>query len=87
MYLYPNSNILEISNPSHPVFLEVEREFWAWLESSNPANQYEEMYFSDDAIYTKRGAIIGAIEELLNEAQETNKPVLIKTFDFDAVFS
>ena len=87
MLIYPNSNQSNLSDTSHPVFLAVEKEFWGWLESSNPANEYEEMYFGDDAIYTKKGAIIGAIEEMINEANETNKPVLVSTFDFDAIFS
>ena len=87
MYVYPNTNILEISNPSHVIFKAVEKQFWQWLEDSNPASENEEKYFGDDAIYDKLGAIEGAIEELINEANEENNPVLINTFDFDAVFS
>lgn len=87
MYVYPKSDYNTLTALDHPVFLAVEREFWEWLESSNPANEYEDMYFGDDAIYSKKDAIKGAIAELIDEADETNKPVLIKTFDFDAVFA
>lgn len=87
MKIYPNSDYDQISATDHPIFLAVENEFWAWLKSSNPAMEYEDMYFSEDAIYDKKSAIRGAIEEMLSEANEINKPVLIKTFDFDAVFA
>ena len=87
MYVYPNSDYYKLTALDHPVFLAVEKEFWAWLESTNPCMEYEDMYFSDDAIYDKKSAIKGAIEELICEADETGKPVLIRTFDFDAVFA
>ena len=87
MYVYPNSNYSQLTALDHPIFLAVEKEFWLWLESTNPAMEYEEMYFGDDAIYDKKGAIRGAIEEMMYEADETGKPVLISKFDFDAVFS
>ncbi len=86
MYVYPNANYSNLMKLDSPVFLAVEKEFWAWLESTNPANEYEEMYFGEDAIYDKKQAIQSAIDEMLNEADETGKPVLVSTFDFDAVF-
>ena len=87
MLIYPNTNYSNAINLDSPIFLEVEKEFWKWLESSNPANEFEEMYFSDDAIYSKKDAIYGAIDELINSANEENKPILISSFDFDAVFN
>ncbi len=87
MKVYPNADYSKLSSLDHPIFLAVEREFWNWLNSSNPAMEYEDMYFSDDAIYDKKQAIQGAIEEMICEADETNKPVEIASFDFDAVFS
>ena len=87
MKVYPKSNYEMLSALDHPIFLAVEKEFWQWIESSNPANEYEEMYFGDDAIYNKQSAIKGAIEEMINEADETGKPVLISSFDFDAIFA
>lgn len=87
MLVYPNSNIAELQRIDHPVFLEVENQFWQWLQSSNPAMEYEEKYFGDESIYTKKGAIRGAIESIVDEANEENKPVNVGTFDFDAVFA
>lgn len=87
MKVYPNSDYTKLSTLDHPIFLAVEKEFWAWLKNSNPANEYEDMYFSEDAIYDKKQAIRGAIEEMICEADETGKPVEIASFDFDAVFS
>ena len=87
MKVYPNSNLLTLCNPSHPVFLAVEKEFWDWIDSTNPAQEYEAMYFSDEAIFNKRGAIEQAIEDMINEANEENKPVIVARFDFDAVFA
>ena len=87
MYVYPKSDYTKLSALGHPIFLAVEKEFWAWLDSSNPGMEYEEMYFGCEAIYDKKGAIRGAIEEMIFEADETGKPVLISSFDFDAVFA
>ncbi len=87
MYIYPNAVYGTMANPSHPVFQAVEAEFWKWLESSNPAMEYEAMYFSDEAVCNKRGAIEQAIEEMINEANEEGKAVLVRTFDFDAIFA
>ena len=87
MKVFPNSVLADIANVSSPVFEYVESKFWDWLNSSNPANEYREMYFGDDAIYTKKGAIVGAIEAALELANEENKPVSLSGFDYDAVFS
>lgn len=87
MKVYPNSDSQKLSSLDHPVFLAVENEFHNWIDNSNPGMEYEEMYFGSDAIYTKKGAIQGAIEEMIDEANETGKPVLVSSFDFDAVFA
>jgi hypothetical protein len=87
MLIYPNSNLTALGNVAHVVFQFIETQFHNWIESSNPANEYKEMYFGDEAIYTKKGAIRQAIETAIDEANETGKPVDMKRFDYDAVFS
>jgi hypothetical protein len=87
MIVFPNSNLANIASVSSPIFQYVESKFWAWIDGCNPASEYREMYFSEDAIYTKKGAIVGAIEAALDEANEENKPVSLANFDYDAVFS
>lgn len=87
MYIYPNTNYQAAAKTDSPIFQAVENEFWKWLNSTNPAMEYSDMYFSEDAIYDKKSAIRGAIEELIAEAEETGKPVLLSKFDFDAVFA
>jgi hypothetical protein len=87
MKVFPNSILADLASVSSPVFQYVEKKFWDWIDSSNPASEYREMYFGDDAIYTKKGAIVGAIEAALELAVEENKPVSLHDFDYDAVFS
>lgn len=70
------TNYLNLQKTDSFLFLAIEKMFWEWLESSNPANNYEDMYFSEDAIYTKKGAIIGAIENIFNYMSEENKPFI-----------
>lgn len=86
MTIYPNTNYETAARLDSAIFAAVENEFNNWIESSNPANEYDEMYFGEDSIYTKKGAIRQAIEELIAEADETQKPVSFKHFDFDAIF-
>lgn len=86
MKVYPNSQIDQLSSPSHPVFQYIENKFWNWIESSNPASEYKEMYFGEDAIFEKRGAIVGAIENALDEANESGKPVDLSRFDIECAF-
>jgi hypothetical protein len=85
MKMYPNNQMPAMASPSNAMFQYVERKFWEWIESQR--KEVKEMYFSDDAIYEKKGAIIGAIESALEEATEENKPVDMAKFDYDAVFS
>jgi len=50
-----------------PVFQAIEKEFDRWIEGRR---DYEKMYFSDEAIYTKKGAIIQAIDQTLEVMEE-----------------
>lgn len=60
------SDYLELQKTDSYLFLAIETMFNDWLDTSNPANEYYEMYYGDDAIYTKKGAIIGAIENIFD---------------------
>jgi hypothetical protein len=51
--------------PSEPIYRSVEDYFNDWIENTNPASEYEEKYFGDDAIYTVNGAILGGIEAIV----------------------
>lgn len=86
MLIYPNTNLLKASNYDNPIFLEVEKEFDNFIDTSNPANEYFDKYFGEYAIYSKEGAILGAIEYMIDEANETGKPVNVNTFDLAALF-
>jgi hypothetical protein len=70
-YINEGFDAYVISN-SAPLFLAVEAYFYQWLEGTNPANEYDEMYFGEDAIYTVRGAIIGGIELVIDYMRENN---------------
>lgn len=87
MKVFPNAILSDITRVSSPIFQYVEQKFWDWIDSTNPASEYREMYFGDDAIYTKKGAIVGAIEAAHELAVDENKPVSLYDFDYDAVFS
>ena len=54
------------------LFKVVEQCFNNWIDGCNPASEMEEKYFSDEAIYDKKGAIIGAIELMFEEMKEAN---------------
>lgn len=86
MKLFPNTDLSVIANPAHPIFKFIEKQFHEWMDGSNPASEYKKMYYGEDAIYTKRGAIEQAIEAAQQEADETQKPVDLRVFDYDAIF-
>jgi len=86
MFISPNSEISKLSHPSNQVFRFIEQRFDEWLEGSNPANEYEEKYFGHDAIYSKKYAIEQVIEAAIEEANDENKKVDLRTFDYDAIF-
>ncbi len=70
------------------LFMLVEKEFDEWMEwISTNTKDYFEMYFSDEAIYSKKGAIQEAITAIFDE-MEQEKMVYIETknFDFAAIF-
>ena len=84
MKVYPNSSIGQLSSPSHPVFQYIEQRFWRWIECAS--HDVKDMYFSEDAIYEKKGAIIQAIENVIEEANETGKPVILANADIECAF-
>tara|TARA_R110000868_G_scaffold12456_7_gene59537 strand:+ start:9566 stop:9874 length:309 start_codon:yes stop_codon:yes gene_type:complete len=75
---------------SAPIFIAVEAVFSNWLKNSNPASEYYDMYYSEDAIYTTRGAIIGGIEAIIEYMTETGKTYITTTefakIDIEAAF-
>ena len=61
------------------LFRAVEDIFNKWIENSNPAMEYEEMYFGDDACREKVGAIQAAIEQIFEVMDEYNLPFIFLT--------
>lgn len=57
-------------NYDSPLFTNIENKFDDWIETSNPAGEYKDKYFSEDAIYDKGEAILNAIEEIFNYMNE-----------------
>jgi hypothetical protein len=84
MKIYPNSDAFQLTAPSHPIFQYVEKRFWNWINGA--PRDVREMYFSEDAIYEKKGAIQGAIENAIEAANEENKPIDLRTFDIECAF-
>lgn len=75
---------------SSPLFKAVEKEFNEWMDNSNPASEYHDMYFSEDAIYDKKGAIHGAIEQIFEVMNEENLPFIFlndKRLDLTCAFA
>lgn len=93
MKAYPNTDLSSITT-SHPLFKAVEQQFDEWYNhNTQPGAPLAKDikgcyygYFDEPACFSKVGAIEQAIEEMINEADETGKPVSVNTFDFDAVF-
>ena len=52
-----------------PLFKHIEEKFDNWIEEPH-RKEYREMYFSDEAIYEKAGAITGAIESIFDTMNE-----------------
>lgn len=50
-----------------PVFQAIEKELDKWIDGRT---DYEEMYFGDEAVYTKKGAIIQAIDQAIEVMEE-----------------
>jgi hypothetical protein len=49
-----------------PLFLHLEGKFDKFIEKWGTHNELNEMYFSDDAIFTRKGAILQAIEHIFD---------------------
>lgn len=84
MQVYPNSTLSQIGNISHPVFKYVEGRFQSWI--SKAPKDVKDMYYSEDRIYTVKGAIRQAIENAMEQADETGKPVYLSSFDLECAF-
>ena len=52
------------------LFKAIEAEFDKWIENYKGGMEYSEMYFSEDAIYSKKGAIHEAIEMIFEIMDE-----------------
>lgn len=73
---------------SAPIFKAVEAVFNQWYKQQS--QDTKDMYYSSDAIYTTRGAIIGGIENVIEYMVELNKNyITTKEFaeiDIEAAF-
>lgn len=86
MKIYPNQKNFE------KVEKYVEKRFNQWFEHNTQPSapgDYEAMYygeFGQEPIYSKADAIAQAIEEMINEAEQTGQPVNVRKFDIEASF-
>lgn len=75
------------------IFKMCENMFWSWFNSQNPAQEVEQQYFGEEAIYTKKGAILQLIEAMSEylENEELPKKLYTETelmsADIDATLS
>jgi len=76
MKIYKNDYLKNQKIDSN-LFLAIDKIFDQWLESTNPANEYFDMYYSDEAIYEKKGAIIYAIENIYDYMSDENKSIVL----------
>lgn len=58
------------------LFRAIEKEFDKFIKDSNPASEYEDKYFSEDAIYSKKYAIIAAIDQIFEVMDEYKIPFI-----------
>lgn len=80
----------ELSKTDSPLFKAVEAKFDQWIKESNPASEYDEKYFGDGAIASKKGAIregIDMIFDVMTEEELTTIDINDKRLDWDAVFA
>ena len=69
------------------LFKAMEREFDNYMDANGDRNELSEMYFSEDAIYEKKGAIRGAIEMIFDQMNEENLPfIFLKDVDLSCAF-
>lgn len=85
--VFPNQSAADF-HKGHSVWLFVQAVFNNWL-NLHAGNDPEiaEMYFGPDAVYEASGAIEQAIENAIEEADQTQKPVYLFEFDLDSAFS
>lgn len=74
-------DVFKVSS-SAPIFLAVEAVFNKWF--SWQCQDTKDMYYSEDAIYTTRGAILGGIENVIEYMVE-NKKTYITTEEFTKI--
>jgi hypothetical protein len=89
MYVYPGQEMGLIGRLDHAVFAYVEAMFDQWYDDA-PAwwrEPYDGWGEDEPPVFLKRGAIEGAIEEMIYEADTTGQPVLIPLFDVEASFT
>jgi antirestriction protein len=67
--------ILLPTNSESTLFQYIENEFENWIEDYE-GRDVVDMYYSDEAIYSKKGAILGSIEEISNIMVEDNLQTL-----------
>lgn len=84
MIVYPKSSLSQIGNVGHPVFKYVEGRFNSWI--SKAPKDMKDMYYSEDRINSVKGAIQQAIENAIEQADETGKPVYLSGFDLECAF-
>lgn len=82
MKIFPAADLDQLTDPAHPVFKAVEKEFNDWYDDA-PSYQREayEGYGDDPPPCNKRGAIEDAIEGMIDEANATGKPVTVSLYD------
>jgi len=71
------------------LFIAIEKEFDKFIKDSNPASEYQDKYFSEDAIYSKKYAIRAAIDHIFEVMDEYNLPFIFlndNRLDLAAIF-
>lgn len=88
MKIYPGSSVNQLAQASHPVFQAVEKEFDYWFNNQPTWRRgpYQGWGEDEPVVCNKSGAIQDAIEALVDEADETGKPVVLAAFDLMAHF-
>lgn len=85
--VYPDSDH-RLRHELHPVFKYVEAAFWTWYRREKERDPLiDEAWFGAGAAYDKRGAIEAAIDNAVELADETRRPVYLHTADLTAAFS
>lgn len=65
----------------------VSQRFDTWLENSNPAMEYGDMYWGDEAIYDASGSVFEASDGIMCEMIEEDQKIAdLDDFDLAAYF-